>query len=70
MKDEADRLLYKMLEAALTRVLVLENRRDISYRSAFKASNGTECIIRGYRGDLSSREHALRYIKITPIPKH
>ena len=69
-KDEADRSLYKILEAALTRVSVLENRRDISYRSAFKASSGTECIIRGCGGDLSKREHALRHIKTTPTPEH
>lgn len=69
-KDEADRSLYKILEAALTRVSVLEKRRDISYRSAFKASNGTECIIRGCGGDLSKREHALRHIKTTSTPEH
>ncbi len=69
-KDEADRSLYKILEAALTRVSVLENRRDISYHSAFKASNGTECIIRGCGGDLSKRKHALRHIKTTSTPEH
>ncbi len=69
-EDEADRSLYKILEAALTRVSVLENRRDISYRSAFKASNGTECIVRGCGGDLSKREHALRHIKTTFTPEH
>jgi len=58
------------MEAALARVSVLERRRDISYNSAFKASNGTECIIRGCGGDLSKREHAVRHIKTTSTPEH
>ena len=68
--DEAKRSLYKIIEAALARVSVLERRRDISYNSAFKASNGTECIIRGCGGDLSKREHAVRHIKTTSTPEH
>ena len=68
--DEAERSLYKIMEAALARVSVLEKRRDISYSSAFKVSNGTECIIRGCGGDLSKREHAVRHIKTTSTPEH
>ncbi len=68
--DEAERSLYKIMEAALARVSVLEKRRDISYSSACKASNGTECIIRGCGGDLSKREHAVRHIKTTSTPEH
>lgn len=64
------RLLYKILEAALTRVSILENRKDISYRFAFKASNGIECIIRECEGDLFKREHALRHIKTTSTLEH
>lgn len=48
--DEAERSLYKIMEAALARVSVLERRRDISYNSAFKASNGIEYIIRDVGG--------------------
>ena len=58
------------MEASLARISVLEKRRDISYRSAFKASNGTECIIRGCGSDLSKREHAVRHIKTTSTPEH
>lgn len=68
--NEAERSLYKIMEAALARVSVLEKRKDISYSSAFKASNGTECIIRGCGGDLSKREHAVRHIKTTSTPEH
>ena len=68
--DETERSLYKIMEVALARVSVLEKRRDISYSSAFKASNGTECIIRGCGGDLSKREHAVRHIKTTSTPEH
>ena len=69
-KDGADRSLYSILEVALARLSVLENRRDISYRSAFKTSNGTKCIIRGCGGDLSKPDHALRHIKTTSTPEH
>ena len=58
------------MEAALARVLVLEKRRDISYSSIFKVLNRTKCIIKGYRGNLSKREHAICYIKTTFTPKH
>lgn len=58
------------MEAALARISVLEKRRDISYSSAFKASNGTECIIRGCRSDLSKRGHVVRHLKTTPTPEH
>ena len=39
-KEATNRSLYKILEAALTRVSVLEKRRDIYYYCAFKASTG------------------------------
>ena len=68
--DEAERSLYKIMEASLARISVLEKSRDIFYRSAFKASNGTECIIRGCGSDLSKREHAVRHIKTTSTPEH
>ena len=58
------------MEASLARISVLENRMDISYSSAFKASNGTECIIRGCGGNLSKQEHALRHLKTTSTPEH
>ncbi|KAL2049684.1 hypothetical protein ABVK25_010025 [Lepraria finkii] len=67
---KAERSLYKIMEAALARISVLEKRRDISYSSAFKVSNRTECIIRGCGGDLSKREHAVRHIKTTSTPEH
>lgn len=58
------------MKVALTRVSVLERRRNISYNSAFKASNETECIVRECEGDLSKREHAVRHIKTTFTFEH
>lgn len=58
------------MKVALTHVSVLERRRNISYNSAFKASNETECIVRECEGDLSKQEHAIRHIKTTFILKH
>lgn len=68
--DEAERSLDKIIEAALARISVLEKRRDISYRSAFKSSNGTRCIIRGCGSNFSKREHTVRHIKTTSTPEH
>ena len=70
VNEEVDRLLYKLLKIALTRVSILENKRDISYRSAFKASNEIECIIRECENYLSKKNHALRHLKTIIIFEH
>ena len=58
------------MKITLTRVSVLERRKDISYNSAFKALNETKCIVRECEDNLSKREHAVRYMKITFIFEH
>lgn len=58
------------MKIVLTRVSVLEKRKNIFYNSAFKVSNGAECIIRRCEGDLFKREHAVRHIKTTFTPEH
>ena len=68
-KEDANRSLYKILEAALTRVSVLEKRRDICYCCAFKASTGDECIIRGC-GSVVSTRHTVRHLRTTSTPQH
>jgi len=68
-KDDANRSLHKILEAALTRVSVLEKRRDISYFYAFKASTGKACIVRGC-GSVLSAQHTVRHLKTTSTPEH
>lgn len=69
-KEDANRSLYKILEAALTRISVLEKKRGISYCCAFKASTtGTECIIRGCGGVLSA-QHTARHLRTTFTPEH
>lgn len=62
--------IYKHLEAALARVLVLERRRDICYRSAFKAADGGECIVRGYGSKSSLPKNAIRHYNTIPTPEH
>jgi len=69
-EEDANRPLYKQLEAALARVLVLERRRDICYRSAFKAADGGECIVRGCGSKSSSPKNAIRHFNTTPTPEH
>ncbi len=69
-KEKVNRPLYKTLETALTRISVLEKRRDISYDHAFKASNGKQCMIRGCGSELSRPNHAIRHIKNTSTPEH
>lgn len=68
-KEEANGSLYKILENTLLRISVLEKKRDISYRNAFKASNGTECFIRGCGGDFSRRQNTLQHSRTTPTPE-
>lgn len=65
-KEEANRSLYKILESTLMRISVLEKRRDISYLNAFKASNGTECFIRGCGGEFPN---TLPRIRTTSTPE-
>ena len=65
-----NRLLYKILEAALTRLTILESRRDIYYRYTFKVVDREEYIIRGYSIISSSTKNTIRYIKNTAIPKY
>ena len=67
--EDANRSLYKILEAALTRILVLEKRRDICYCCAFKASTGHECIIRGCASTVST-QHNVRHLRTTSTPQH
>ena len=69
-EEDADRSLYKHLEAALARVLVLERRRDICYNSAFKAPSGTECIVRGCGSKSSLHKNAIRHCNTTATPEH
>ena len=45
-------------------------RREISYCGAFKASNGTNCIVRGCGGDLSRESHTRRHLRTTTTPEH
>ncbi|KAL2056588.1 hypothetical protein ABVK25_002982 [Lepraria finkii] len=68
-KEDANRSLYKILEAALTRISVLEKRRDICYCCAFKAPTGDECIIRGC-GSVVSTQHTVRHLRTTSTPQH
>ena len=68
-KEDANRSLYKILEAALTRISVLEKRRDICYCCAFKAPTGDECIIRGC-GSVVSTQHTIRHLRTTSTPQH
>lgn len=69
-EEDGNRPLYKHLEAALARVLVLERRRDICYRSAFKAADGGECIVRGCGSKSSSPKNAIRHFNTTATPEH
>ncbi len=72
--DETGQSAYKILEAALARVTVLEKMKDISYHSAFKASDtvadGKNCIVRGCGGKLSVQKHLVRHLNATPTPEH
>lgn len=68
--EDANRRLYKMLKAALARVSVLEKRKNICYRYAFKAANGAECIVRRCGAKSSSFKNDIRYIKNTTTPEH
>ena len=70
LEEDSNRPLYKKLEAALARVLVLERRRDICYRSAFKAVDSGECIVRGCGSKSSSPQNAIRHFSSTPTPEH
>lgn len=69
-EEDGNRSPYKLLEAALTRITVLEKRRDISYCFTFRASTGNGCIIRGYGGVLSSQRHSVRHLRTTATPEH
>ncbi len=69
-EEDANWPLFKKLEAALARVLVLERRRDICYRSAFKAADGGECIVRGCGSKSSLPKNAIRHFNTTPTPEH
>ncbi|KAL2056606.1 hypothetical protein ABVK25_003000 [Lepraria finkii] len=69
-EEDANRPLYKQLEAALARILVLERRRDIFYRFAFKAADGGECIVRGCGSKSSLPKNAIRHFNSTPTPEH
>lgn len=68
--ENGNRQLYKMLEAALARVLVLEGRRDICYQNAFKAASETECIVRGCGSKPTSCKNDVRHLKNTRSPEH
>lgn len=67
--EDGNRQLYNILEATLARLIVLEERRDICYRNAFKAAVETDCIVRGCGGKLS-RKNDLRHVKTTGTPEH
>lgn len=68
--EDGNRQLYKMLEAALARVSVLEGRRDICYWNAFKAAGEAECIVRGCGAKPTSCKNDIRHLKNTRTPEH
>ena len=74
--ENTNRSLYKVFEATLARVAVLESRRDICYRNAFKAADrgktagGEECHVRGCPTISSEPKNAYRHLKNTATPEH
>lgn len=68
--DATPRALYKMLEAALIRISVLERKRDISYLDGFKASHTGGCVVRGCKDRNQRPDNALRHLKDSPSPEH
>ena len=59
-----------MFEAVLARIAVLESRRDICYRHAFKTAGVEECMIRGCGTTSSAPKNAIRHLKNTATPEH
>lgn len=68
--EDGTRQLYIMLETALARVSVLEGRRDICYRNAFKLAGETECIVRGCGAKSTSCKNDIRHLTNTRTPEH
>lgn len=69
LDEDVNRRLAKMLETALARISVLEQRRDISYTNAFKTTNGEGCIVRGCDAK-PSQKNFIRHVKTTSTPEH
>lgn len=68
--EDENRQIYKMLEAAIARVSILEERRDIYYENAFKATGRADCLVRGCGAKSSSFKNEVRHFKNTRTPEH